>query len=151
MLAPISLPECAAGSLFLQVIFDNLFGVVTNAKLKILSLHFVQHICSRFVWEGGREGGRRGEGGGRKGGRKEGGRGRKERERGRREKGGGKRGREEGEEGWALPSPLPTPTLQREVSYLFLCRASEQKLKVMAPVVLTGLNKIINQPPEVGT
>jgi len=35
------------------------------------------------------------------------------------------------------------------VRILHLCRASVQKLKVMGPILLTGLNKVIDEPTEV--
>lgn len=62
-----SFPACV------QVVFDSLFGAITNAKLRTLTLEFINHICSR---------------------------------------------------------------------------ATDQKLVVMAPVLLTGLTKITNQPSE---
>ena len=45
---------------------------------------------------------------------------------------------------------LSSPPCFSVLSFLLLpCSTSEQKLTVMAPVLLTGLNKIVDQPEEV--
>ena len=33
----------------LQVIFDSLFGGSTNTKLRVQTLQFVHHVCTRHV------------------------------------------------------------------------------------------------------
>lgn len=44
---------------------------------------------------------------------------------------------------------LTNNSLYHHILVICICRASEQKLVIMAPVLLTALNKIIAQPSEV--
>lgn len=32
-----------------QVVFDSLFGAITNSKLQLMTLEFVLHICSKYA------------------------------------------------------------------------------------------------------
>ena len=86
----------------LQVVFDSLFGEITNTKLRSLTLQFIYRICSRYTNAHMYEG-----------------------------------------------IILPTSSFLLLSSFLLPCSTSEQKLTVMAPVLLTGLNKIVDQPEEV--
>ena len=122
----------------LQVVFDSLFGEITNTKLRSLTLQFIYHICSRYT-----------------------------------------NTQEalfyQPHPLSSLPPPSPSSSLLILIlsppsllpphplssllppsssslltpSFLLPCSSSEQKLAVMAPVLLTGLNKIVDQPEEV--